>query len=461
MPTEAEGRRGCAAAIERPPFRAGPGERMTPVPDARRVLRVALPALGALAADPVLSLVDTGFVARLGTVELAALGVDTAIFSFVFAAFNFLAYATTPMVARARGAGDLAESGRVIRRARLLAVGIGVASTVVLFAGAEMFCRAMQASPEVIDPAVAYLRIRAFALPALLVITASHGAYRGMQDTRTPLLVTLAVNGLNAVLDPMLMFGVGLGLAGAAVATVVAQGLGALMFLRLLAARAEREGWPEERIRLSDLRPFMAVGSALIARTVLLVSSLSMATAVAARVGTEAVAAHQVVSQVWFLLAMIVDALAIAAQAMVAELLGSGASVAARRLANRLLAWGLVAGVALGLAVWGGADVIAGVFATDAQVRHVIVSVVPIAAWMQPLAAMLFVLDGVFLAALAVRRLVASTASGFVATAAVLGVVVSAGGDLAGVWWAITAMIVARLVVLAWGYRSAVTWARS
>ena len=257
------------------------------------------------------------------------------------------------------------------------------------------------------------------------------------------------------------MFGMGLGLAGAAVATVAAQTVGAVVFLELLRRRAVSEGWPDRRIRLRELTVFLAVGSALVARTVLLVTSLAMATAVAARVGTVEVAAHQVVSQLWFLLAMIIDALAIAAQAMVADLLGRGSPEAARTLSDRLVVWGAVGGVGLGLALWVGGSALAALFTTDQAVRSAIVSVTPVAGGMQPVAAVLFVLDGVFLAMLAVRRLVASTAAGFVATVTVLAITLAFGGGLAGVWWAVTAMVVARLAVLAQAYRSPRTWARS
>jgi MATE family multidrug resistance protein len=282
-----------------------------------------------------------------------------------------------------------------------------------------------------------------------------------MQDTRTPLLVALAVNSLNAVLDPLLIFWADLGLAGAAVATVIAQGLGALVFLRLLSAKARREGWAATRIRAKDLRPFLTVGSVLVGRTVLLVSSLSLATAAAARAGTVDVAAHQVVSQIWFLLAMVVDALAIAAQAMVADLVGRGATGHARTLSNRLLGWGALVGVLLGILVWGGGSLLAALFTDDEGVRAAITSVTPIAGGMQPLAAVLFVFDGIFLAVLAVRRLLASTAAGFVATLGALGLSDSLDAGLIGVWWAIVAMVVARVTVLALRYRSPSTWARS
>ena len=239
--------------------------------------------MGSLAADPVLSLVDTAFVGRLGGEQLAALGVDAAIFGFAFALFNFLAYATTPLVAQARGRGEISDSGRVVQRALFLAVVIGVASTAVMVVGARFFVGLMGAAPEITDDAVSYLSIRAFALPALLIITAANGAYRGFQNTRTPLLVTLLINGLNIVLDPILMFdfGFGWGLDGAAWATLAAQWLGAGVFVWLLARAAVREAWPRTRIRLRELRVFVGIGSVLILRTGLLVLSLALATSVA------------------------------------------------------------------------------------------------------------------------------------------------------------------------------------
>jgi MATE family multidrug resistance protein len=418
----------------------------------RRILAVAIPALGTLAADPLLSLVDTAFVGRLGTAELAALGVDSAIFGFAFVLFNFLAYATTPLVAGARGAGRVDEAGRIVMRAMVLAVIIGVVLTAILVIGARLLVTAMQAGPEVVEPAVAYLRIRALGLPAVLLITASNGAYRGFEDTRTPLLVALVVNVVNLVLDPILIFVAGFGIEGAAWASMAAQWLGAGLFLALLRLRAEREQWPVERVTLSGLVPFLRTGWLLIVRTALLVGSLTAATAVAARIGTRQVAAHQVLSQVWFLLAMIVDAIAIAAQTLVASLLGAGARDEARALTRRLLRWGGRMGVALGVAVFLGREWLGVAFTVDRAVRVEIAGVAPIAALMQPAAAVLFVLDGVFIGTLSVRLLARSTFAGFMAVLVMLGVTLGLDLGLAGVWWAIAAMVLARLTVLGRAY---------
>jgi MATE family multidrug resistance protein len=419
---------------------------------ARAILALAVPALGSLAADPVLSLVDTAFVGRLGALPLAALGIDTALFAFAFAVFNFLAYATTPLVAQARGRGDVVGSGLIVRRAMALAVGLGVFSTSVLALAAEPLVRLMQAAPEVVDPAVSYLRIRAFAVTALLIITAANGAYRGFKDTRTPLYVTIAVNGLNVVLDWYFIFGLELGMEGAAMATVAAQWIGALVFVGLLRRIGRREAWPADRIRLGDLRPFVAIGGVLVLRTLLLMLSLTMAAAAAARVGTIEVAAHQVVAQLWFLLAMIVDAVAIAAQALVAELEGAQDRAGARALSDRLLRWGVGVGVLLGFVVAGAGHLLAPIFTTDPAVQEAIRSVLIIAAVMQPLAAWVFVADGIYLARLAIRLLAGSTAVGLLAVVTVLGATLGFGWGLVGVWWGVTAMIAGRALVLGGAY---------
>lgn len=415
----------------------------------RAILALSIPALGSLAADPVLSLVDTAFVGRLGAIPLAALGIDTALFAFAFAVFNFLAYVTTPLVAQARGRGDIAGSGLIVRRAMALAVGLGAVSTAGLALLAEPLVRLMQAAPEVVDPAVSYLRIRAFAVTALLIITAANGAYRGFKNTRTPLYVTLAVNGLNVLLDWYFIFGLEMGLEGAAYATVAAQWIGAFVFVWLLRRVGRREQWATDRMRLVDLRPFVSIGGVLVLRTLMLMLALTVAAAAAARIGTVEVAAHQVVAQLWFLLAMIVDALAIAAQALVAELEGAEDRKGARQLSDRLLRWGVGAGVVLGVIVGAAGHLLAPLFTTDPAVQEAIRSVVVIAAVMQPVAAWVFVADGVYLARLALRLLAMSTAVGLACVLVVLGLTLGYGWGLAGVWWAMTAMVVGRFAVLA------------
>ena len=425
----------------------------------RRILALAVPALGALAADPLLSLVDTAFVSRLGTVELGALGIDTALFSFAFFAFNFLAYVTTPMVARRLGAGDGEGAGRVVVQAATLAAVLGVVVTIVMAGAARALVGVMQASPDLVDPAVSYLRIRALAAPAVLLVMAGHGAYRGFQDTRTPLVVAVGVNALNAALDPLLMFGLGMGLEGAAVATVLAQWAGAAWFGRLLMLRGRRSGWSWRIPGWTELTPLLRTGGVLTLRTLFLTTTLTAATAVAASIGAVEVAAHQVVQQTWFLLAMTVDALAIAAQAMVADELGRADRMGASRVVTRLWVWGAAAGIVLGLVLFSGRRLIGAAFGPDPAVATAISSALVVAAAMQPLAGVLFVADGVFLGLLRVRYLAYSSAVGLAAGGALLALTVVMGWGLVAVWWAIAAMVAARLAVLALAYPRALAGA--
>ena len=411
-----------------------------------RVFGLALPALGALAADPLVSMVDTAFVGRLGVVPLAALGVNASVFSLAFVVFNFLAYGTTPMVARALAQGDRRAAGKLAVEALTLACATGVVATALLLALAEPVLALMGATGELRDPALGYLRIRAFAGPAVLIVTAGHGIFRGWQDTRTPLWITLGLNLVNLVLDPLLIFGLGWGLEGAAIATVVAQWSGAVLFLVLiLGTRRESMGVELRLPRPRDLRPLLRVGGALLVRTLSLVSTLTLATAVATRLGTAEVAAHQVASQLWLLLALVVDALAVAAQALVA-----GADEGeARRVGNRILLWGLGVGVVLAVAFGAARPWLPRIFTTDPDAVARVDTLLPFIIWMQPLNAVVFVWDGIFMGAQRFRILaVQMLFSGGVAAILLLRVVPS-GWGLEGVWWAIVALMAVRAITLA------------
>lgn len=454
----------------------------------REILTLAVPALGALAADPLVSMVDTAFVGRLGVLPLGALGVNASIFSMAFVVFNFLAYGTTPMVARAVGRGDTDRAGRLAVEALVLAGVAGVIALTALQLLAHPILGVMGATGELRDPALLYLRIRALAGPAVLLITAGHGVFRGWHDTRTPLVVTLWLNAINLVLDPLLIFGLGWGLAGAAIATVVAQWAGALAFLWLiLVRRRDALGVRLVLPRPRDLLPFLQVGGALLARTAALIGTMTVATAVATRVGTLAVAAHQVASQLWLLLALVVDALAVAAQAMVARYRGADTTdaetgmagvdespggseaapispastedlpdgrgvVTARQASDRLLVWGLgvglaLAGVFLLLRPW-----LPRLFTDEPSAIARVQTLLPFVIWMQPLNALVFVWDGIFMGAEAFRLLARQMAISAAAALAVLLSVVPFGWGLQGVWWGIVTLMLARLITLAASY---------
>jgi MATE family multidrug resistance protein len=412
----------------------------------RRIFALAIPAVGALAADPLLSLVDTAFVAGLGASALATLGVTSAIFGFAFVLFNFLAYATTPLVASAIGRGDQDGARQVVGRALFLAVTLGAVSTAVLLVLAEPLVRVMQAGPDVIDPAVSYLRIRALAAPAVLIVTAGHGAFRGLQDTRTPLLVAVLANLINVVLDPVLIYALDFGVAGAAAASALAQYAAAIWMWRKLRTRL---GPIHAGLgRSAHLASLLTAGGILTIRTLLLVLTLTLGTAAAASVGTPAVAAHQVVRETWFLTAMLTDGLAIAAQALVAEYLGRGDEVSIAAINRRLLWWGLLVGAIVAAGWLVGAPLLAAGFAPTAEVGGLIEDAARIAGLLAPAAAIVWVLDGIVMGRMAFKGLIASTGAGLLAGATVFYLTANYGWGLPGVWWGMSAMIVARLMVL-------------
>ena len=419
----------------------------------REIFVLALPALGALAADPLVSLVDTAFVGRLGALPLGALGVNASLFSLAFFVFNFLAYGTTPLVGRAVGRGDVAAAGRVINQALVLAVGLGLLALVLLELSARPLLVLMGATTELQDPALSYLRIRALAAPAVLIITAANGAFRGFQDTRTPLVITLWLNAINLVLDPLLIFGLGWGIAGAAIATTVAQWTGALLFLRqLLITKREVFGITPELPPLASLLPFLKIGWDLFVRTFALIITLTLATAIATRLGVLQVAAHQVAAQLWLFLALTVDALAIAAQALVAKYLGESKGNEARAVANRLLFLGLLVGAALGVAFWLLRPVLPRFFTTDETVIATVLELFIFIAFMQPLNALVFVWDGIFVGREDFGYLAKAMLVSSLTACALLFLVIPLGWGLTGVWWAIVVFMLMRALTLALRY---------
>lgn len=415
----------------------------------REILRLAVPALGALAADPLVSLVDTAFVGRLGAAALGSLAVAAAVFGVAFALFNFLAYGTTPLVARRIGEGRSGDASRIASAAVLVGLVLGVLSAVVLIASAPSILRVMGASDETLGGATTYLRIRALALPAVMVVTAGHGIFRGLQDTRTPFVITAGLNVVNLVLDPILIFAADLGLAGAAWATLIAQGVGGLWFALSLLRRGRRMGLVWRVPQRRDLRNLLGAGRALVLRTGSLLAALTLATAVAARIGTSAVAAHQVMFQIWIFLSLVLDALAIAGQAMIGGTLTRDREAAAA-MARRLLGMGLVFGLGLAAVLAAVGPWLPGWFTDDAGVVGLLRDVYPFLILMQPLNALVFVWDGIVIGATGFAFLAWSTLGSAAAAVVVLALVLPMGWSLAGVWWSIVALMLGRAGSLTW-----------
>lgn len=417
----------------------------------REIFKLAWPALGALAADPLVSLVDTAWVGRLGADALAVLGVATTVLISFFFIFNFLAYGATPLIGAALGRGDDEEAARTGGAAAVIAVGAGVVAMIAAFLLAPALVKLMGADTSIAAATVDYIRIRSLALPAVLLIIVAHGIFRGHQDTRTPFYVTAGFNLINLVLDPLLIFGFDMGINGAAIASVTAQWLGVALFafvarrpqLRRRLLRFEGLSW-------AGAKPLMGASAALVVRTGSLLAVFAVATAVATRISNTAVGAHQVASQLWLFLALVIDALAISGQAMIGPRLSSGQAVAARRVANRLLQLGLLLGIGLAILMGALAGVLPGLFSDDEVVLEAVRSVYWFVVLMQPLNALVFVWDGIGIGASAFRYLAISMVVAAAVAVGLLAAVLPTGGGLVMIWWSLTALMVVRLIALSW-----------
>ncbi len=297
--------------------------------------------------------------------------------------------------------------------------------------------------------ALVYLRISLIGIPGQLVVLAGTGYLRGLQDTRTPLLVAVASALGNLVLELVLIYGLGFGIGASAVSTVLAQLGSAAVYVWWV-----RRAVHHHRVRLAPhgptLRRLAVVGGDLFVRTVALRGALVVSVAVATRLGTVALAAHQIAFQIWNLLALALDAIAIAGQALIGRFLGAQDVAAARRAGRRMIEWGLVAGVVFGLVTFALRQELPTIFTSDPAVVAVTAFVLVFVAAMQPVNGVVFVLDGLLIGAgdlryLAVAMLIPSALFGVLA----LGVL-RAGLGIGWLWTALIVFMVARLVGLAW-----------
>lgn len=364
----------------------------------REIARLAVPAFAALVSEPLFLLADAAIVGHLGVSQLAALGIAGTIVQTVIGVFVFLAYGTTSTVARNLGAGSRPAAFGSGIDGIWLAVVIGGLAGVVTAALSGAVVGWFTSAGDVQGFAVSYLRIAAFGVPALLLMMAATGVLRGLQDTRTPLVVAVAANLVNIGLNVLFVYGLGWGITGSAAGTLIAQttGAAALVLVVVLAARRSAASLvPHPAGVVAAWRG----GIPLIVRTVTLRVSLLLTTYVAASISTVAVAAHQVAFTVWTFLAFALDAIAIAGQAITGKLLGAGDATGARASARRMIWWGIMAGVALGGAVLVTRPLVVPLFTPDRQVQQLLSSVLLVVGLQQPIAGVVFVLDGVLIGA--------------------------------------------------------------
>jgi putative MATE family efflux protein len=413
----------------------------------REIVALAVPAFGALVAEPLFVMADSAIIGHLGTAQLAGLGVASALLTTAVSIFVFLAYATTAAVARRVGAGDQQAAIRQGMDGIWLALLLGAAVIAVVVPAAPSLVELFGASNTAAPYAITYLRISALGIPAMLVVLAATGVLRGLQDTKTPLYVAIAGFIANAALNAVLVYGAGLGIAGSAWGTVIAQCGMAAVYLAVVVRGARKHG-ASLRPDASGIRACAQAGVPLLVRTLSLRGILMIATAVAARLGDADIAAHQIILSLWSLLAFALDSIAIAGQAIIGRYLGANDAQGARDACRRMVEWGIAVGVALGLLVIITRPLFLPLFTSDSVVKDTALPALVVVALSQPICGIVFVLDGVLMGAgdgpYLARAMLVTLA---VFTPAAL-LVPALGGGLTALWGAMTLMMAVRMLTL-------------
>ncbi|MFD6528560.1 MATE family efflux transporter [Streptomyces sp. NPDC060184] len=413
----------------------------------REIITLAVPAFGALVAEPLFLMVDSAIVGHLGTRQLAGLGVSAALLSTAVSVFVFLAYATTAAVARRLGAGDLASAIRQGMDGIWLALLLGALVVAAVLPTAPWIVDAFGTSSTAAPYATTYLRISTLGIPAMLVVLAATGVLRGLQDTRTPLYVAIGGFSANAVLNAVLVYGAGLGIAGSAWGTVIAQ-LGMAAAYLTVVVRGARRHKASLRPDAAGIRASAQAGVPLLIRTLSLRAVLVIATAVAARLGDVDIAAHQIVLSLWTLAAFALDAIAIAGQAIIGRYLGADDAKGAREACRRMVEWGLAAGVVLGALIVVARPLFIPLFTSDSSVRDTLLPALLVVAVSQPVAGVVFILDGVLMGAGDGRYLALAMLVTLAVFAPVALLIPTLGGGLTALWWAMNLMMAVRLITL-------------
>ncbi|HEX4931209.1 MAG TPA: MATE family efflux transporter [Gaiellaceae bacterium] len=414
----------------------------------REILRLAVPALGALAAEPLYLLVDTAIVGHLGRPQLAALAIAATVLSGLFGLFNFLQYGTTAQVGRASGAGQANIAQRLGAQALWLSLGFGVTIAGGVIALAPGIVELMGGEGATAEYAVTYMRIAALGLPFAFLALGGQGYLRGVADLRTPLVIVIAANVANLILEVLFVYGFGWGIEGSAWGTVIAQtGMGAAFIVVIV-----RAAHGETRPAADLMRRLLVIGRHIFVRTAALLSAFTLAGAVIARFGDASLAAHQIAFQLWIFLAFVLDAIAIAGQVIVGRGLGAGDSERAYAASVRMIWLSVYAGVVFGAVMLALQGVLPYAFTSDEAVVERAQAIWFLFALMQPLNGAVFALDGILIGAGDGRFLMWSMVVAFVASASVALAALVFDWGIVGVWSALVVLICFRLALMLWRF---------
>lgn len=358
------------------------------------LLTLSIPSLFSLIAEPVTGLVDTAYIARLGAVELAALGVGSAALSSLFWVFNFLGIGAQTQVAQSLGQNNRDAAIKATSLALLLSIIFGLGLLLVGYPLATRLAALLGAEDAVLSNATSYIQIRFFAAPAVLITLTGFGVLRGMQDMKTPLWIATGINVLNIILDAPFIFGFGIipawGVAGSAWATTISQYLGATW---ILWAIGRELGYTRE-FHLSDAINLIKVGGDLFIRTGLLMFFLLTATRVATQIGVNSGAAHQAIRQIWVFAVLGMDAFAITAQTLVGYFVGAKDILRARQVSSFSAIWSVGIGLVLSAVMLLSTQLVIDIFVPEAAIAIFLPAWI-VATLSHPFTALAFVTDGI------------------------------------------------------------------
>ena len=440
------------------PASPAPSASGAPLTLNREILRLAVPALGALVAEPAFLILDAVMVGHLGTVPLAGLGIAGAVLQTIVGLMIFLAYSTTPAVARRFGAGQPGDAVSVGIDGMWLALGLGAVLAILGAVGTPAMIALFGPDAAVATEARTYLMISMWGLPAMLIVFAATGLLRGMQDTMTPLWIAGLGFGANALLNWIFIYGLGWGIAGSAFGTVTAQWGMVAAYVVVIRRLARRHG-ASMRAQRAGIRGTARSGGWLFLRTVSLRVALLVTVGVATGIGTRELAGWQIAYTIFSTAAFALDALAIAAQALIGKSLGSGDRAQVHRVLRRTVAWGLWFGVLVGAAIAALSGVLGTLFTGDAAVGALVQPAFIVLAIAQPVAGIVFVLDGVLMGANDARYLAIAGVLNLVPFLPALWIISATGidGSLGLLWLAIAffgVYLLARLFTLGWRVRT-------
>ncbi|HYK06489.1 MAG TPA: MATE family efflux transporter [Gaiellaceae bacterium] len=415
----------------------------------REILKLAVPALGALAAEPLYLLVDTAIVGHLGRPQLAALAIAATVLSSLFGLFNFLQYGTTAQVGRASGAGEGTIANRLGAQALWLSLGFGLAIAIGVAALAPQIVDLMGVEGQTADYAVTYMRIAAIGLPFAFLALGGQGYLRGIADLRTPLVIVIAANVVNVVLEVLFVYGFDWGIEGSAWGTVIAQaGMGAAFIVVILRA-AYGDARPVARL----MRRLLVIGRYIFVRTAALLAAFTLAGAVIARFGDASLAAHQVAFQLWIFLAFVLDALAIAGQVLVGRGLGAGDTERAYAASVRMIWLSVYAGILFATMILALQSVLPYVFTNDELVVERAQAIWPLFVLMLPVNGAVFALDGILIGASDGPFLMWSMVAAFAVCAVGSLAALAFDWGIVGVWASLCALMCVRFGLMLWRFQ--------